>query len=157
MTNEQKAISKYNRDKAAEYFNLQSGEVLHHINPEWRHSDVERYIQWNVEDLVVMTKSEHSKLHADLEWENEEFRKKQSEAHLGNQQTEEARKKISEANKGKVISAEQRAAVSEAMKKVDRKGEKNGRFGKKCSEETRAKMSAARKKYWQSQKLQERL
>ena len=52
-----------NHRKAALYFNLQPGQVLHHIDPSLRHNDRERYEQWNIEDLVVMERSEHIKFH----------------------------------------------------------------------------------------------
>ena len=39
------------------------GYVLHHIDPSWRHEDPERYAQWRPEDLVMMTNSDHTKLH----------------------------------------------------------------------------------------------
>lgn len=39
------------------------GYVLHHKDPMLRHSDWERYIECRPEDLVMVTASEHSKLH----------------------------------------------------------------------------------------------
>lgn len=67
MTKEQRKISKENRKKAAEYFGIdKAGKYeydLHHINPDWKENDIERYIQWNPEDLVVLTHAEHARLH----------------------------------------------------------------------------------------------
>ena len=63
LTKEQRKISDANHKKAAEFFKLQKGWVLHHIDPSWRHNDIERYIQWNIEDLVMMTNEEHTRLH----------------------------------------------------------------------------------------------
>lgn len=39
------------------------GYHLHHINPRWRHENIKRYNQWNIEDLQMMTAEEHIKLH----------------------------------------------------------------------------------------------
>ena len=64
-----------NHEKAWKFFypegngKPKDGYVLHHINPEWRYKDIERYSQWNVEDLQMMTKSEHLSLHKKLGFE----------------------------------------------------------------------------------------
>lgn len=63
MTKQEMKISRENHKKAAECFNLQSGYVLHHIDESLRHNNIERYILWLPEDLVVMSKEEHSQLH----------------------------------------------------------------------------------------------
>lgn len=39
------------------------GYVLHHKDPSLRHTDITRYEQWNPDDLVMMTRAEHTKLH----------------------------------------------------------------------------------------------
>lgn len=49
MTEQQQRISKRNHKLAVEYFKF-NGEWfpnchLHHINPDWKENDVERYIQ----------------------------------------------------------------------------------------------------------------
>ena len=49
--------------KAKEYFNLPKGWVLHHIDPELKYKDPQRYNEWRIEDLKPMTKSEHAKIH----------------------------------------------------------------------------------------------
>lgn len=66
MTTEQKSISRKNHKKAEKELNLQKGYVLHHKDHKLKDTDIERYIEWNVEDLVVMTKSEHIGLHNHL-------------------------------------------------------------------------------------------
>lgn len=43
--------------------------VLHHIDPELKRTDFERYCEWRVEDLIPMTHREHRKLHSVLERE----------------------------------------------------------------------------------------
>lgn len=47
------------------FFGLKKGDglVLHHKDPTMRYNNPERYKQWNPEDLVVMTRAEHVKLH----------------------------------------------------------------------------------------------
>ena len=78
-------------------------------------------------ELILLTHSEHLKLHQ-----------------LGKHHSEETRKKISEANKGKHLSEETRKKMSEALN-----GENHPFFGKHHSEDTRKKMSEALKsKYW---------
>lgn len=66
-----------NHEKAWKYFypegngKAKKGFHLHHINPRWRHEDIKRYNQWNIEDLQMMTASEHMKLHKKLgDWQD---------------------------------------------------------------------------------------
>lgn len=65
-TNQQ---SRLNHENAWRYFypegdgSPKKGYCLHHINPEWRYFDKERYNQWNIDDLQMMTNSEHMALH----------------------------------------------------------------------------------------------
>ena len=110
MTKEQKRINNANHKKAAEFFKLQKGWVLHHIDPSWRYDDIERYILWDPFDLVMITKAEHNKLH-----------------HKGNNLSEEHKNKISEWLKGKKFSEEHKKKLSEAHK-----GKKNPLYGKHC-------------------------
>lgn len=85
MANKQ---SNINHANAVEYFKSTGewfeGCVLHHVNPDWKKNDLERYNLWNPGDLQVMSKSDHMRLH-----------------HLGQTLTDETRSKISEALKGK--------------------------------------------------------
>lgn len=39
------------------------GYVLHHKDPLWKKNEPERYAQWNVEDLIMLTNEEHTRLH----------------------------------------------------------------------------------------------
>ena len=39
------------------------GYVLHHKDWSLRHNDLKRYLEWRIDDLEMMTKSEHMKLH----------------------------------------------------------------------------------------------
>lgn len=125
FTKEQKRISAANYRKASEYFNLQKGEVLHHIDPSWKHNDIERYIQWNIEDLVKMTISEHISLH-----------------HKGKVVSEETKRKVSEKMKGKP-----------AWNKGKQTGIRTkGYEGKKHTEEWKKQHSQKLKEAWERRK-----
>ena len=65
MTKEQYNTSENNRRKLRKKLGLigKSNLVLHHRDTTMRHNDIERYIQWNEEDVVIMEKGEHTKLH----------------------------------------------------------------------------------------------
>lgn len=122
MTEEQERISAINREKAAKFFNLQKGYVLHHKDHTLRHNDIERYILWNPEDLIVMLNGEHSSLHWKLDYD--ERRKKISNSLIGHEVSEDTRQKLREANLGKKngpASEETKRKISEALR-----GEKNG-------------------------------
>ena len=36
---------------------------LHHIDPTMKYFDLSRYAEWNVDDVIPMTISQHAKLH----------------------------------------------------------------------------------------------
>lgn len=142
MTKEQLAISKRNRRLAWKHFypegkgKAKKGHCLHHINPDWKHNDIERYIQWNVEDLVIMSNFEHKRLHHIGTHLSDEIKRKISNAKKGKPgapRSEETRKKMSESRKGRQFSEETRRKISEAKK------------GKHLSEETKCKLSGAHK------------
>ena len=95
------------------------------------------------EELIFLTKSEHSRLHHKGKLISEETRKKLSEAnkgkHLGKDNpfygkhhSEENRKKLSEANKGKHWSSEQKIKQSKAIK--GRHWFNDGKINKLCYE-----------------------
>lgn len=65
LTKEQQTLFNRNKRKAREYFGILGNNdlVLHHKDETLRYNDVDRYIQWNIEDLEVMTRGEHSTLH----------------------------------------------------------------------------------------------
>lgn len=46
---------------------------LHHIDPTMKYFDQSRYVEWNVEDVMPMTVSEHLKLHHDFIRRNKEY------------------------------------------------------------------------------------
>ena len=120
LTKEQRKIYNHCRHSALKYFNVQKGYVLHHKDDTLMLTNINRYIEWRPEDLVVMSLSEHSKLH-----------------NTGLVRSEETREKMSKANKGKHLTEEQKKAISMA-----RKG-KATFTGKHHSEETKQKMREA--------------
>lgn len=71
---------------------------------------------------------------------SEETRHKIAEAHTGFRHTDEAKQKISMANRGRTRSEETKRKLSEQLS-----GKRNPNYGKRWSEEEKAKMSEARK------------
>ena len=72
LSNSMSAISMRNKRKAYKYFEsigllpinrTRNEYVLHHKDITLKAKNPERYIEWNIEDLVVMPRSEHSRLH----------------------------------------------------------------------------------------------
>lgn len=62
--------SKTNHEKAVQHFKaigeFEDGMILHHVDFTMFYFDPDRYIEWNPEDLLPMTKSYHTKLHLDF-------------------------------------------------------------------------------------------
>ena len=62
--------SKANHQKAIQHFKqlgeFEDGMVLHHIDFTMIYFDPDRYVEWRIEDLLPMTKSQHVKLHLDF-------------------------------------------------------------------------------------------
>lgn len=141
ITKEQITISQKNKDKAWAYF-VSIGEipedakpysyVLHHVDKTLRHTDIERYIQWNPEDLVVMDYGEHSSLHNKDRVLSEYTKNKISTTLKGNipwnkgltKETDERVKKnaesTSKANIGKHLSEETKKKMSISLKGVNK-------------------------------------
>lgn len=95
------AISQRNKKNAIKYFesigalpkNRAKNEyVLHHKDPNLLYQNLQRYIEWNIEDLTVITRSEHSKLH-----------QKGNSYHTGKLHSEKSKRLISQNRKGKCI------------------------------------------------------
>ena len=65
-----KRKSSANYAKAVQHFKdigeFEDGMVLHHIDFTMFYFDPDRYVEWNPEDLLPMTKSQHVKLHLDF-------------------------------------------------------------------------------------------
>lgn len=119
MTKEQETISKRNQIIARKLLGLvgKPNLVLHHIDPSWRHNDIERYIQWNLEDLEIMDRGAHASLHqkGTKKPRTEEWNRKLGLAHKGLKnpavsesnrrrtgwhQSEDAKIRMSESKKG---------------------------------------------------------
>lgn len=114
-------MTKRERDnwtKAKAYYGIlnDSDLVLHHKDPSWKYEDPERYAQWNPEDLVVMTRAEHARLHGIGRQFSEETRKKISESNKNREISEESRRKMSESAKARGFSEEQRQKMIESNK-----------------------------------------
>lgn len=87
--------------KAREYFGILNDHnmVLHHKDPTLRHTDYKRYCEWRIEDLEVMTLSEHTKLHNLIN--QEERYEKVANTLKGRPHTEEHKKHIGDFSRGK--------------------------------------------------------
>lgn len=89
--------SRRNNIKARKYFGIYGDNnlVLHHTDITLKTTNYERYIEWNPEDLVVVTRSEHMLLHQELDPEFSERLSKNGKLNKGRHHTEEAKQKMS--------------------------------------------------------------
>lgn len=169
FTKEQKSISQHNRNLARLHFfgskYGKKGWILHHVDEEMKERDPERYIQWNIEDLVSMTMSEHQSLHkkGNQNWKgrhhsqetiermrqvksnvSEETREKQRQARLGKKASQETRDKISKANLGN------RHHLGHKCSDESKERMRQSHLGKPLAEEIKEKLSQVRKglKFW---------
>ena len=132
-TEEQYYESLRNHKKVTEQLKVPSGYVLHHRDPAWKREDPARYVKWNLEDLELMTKSEHTKLH-NTGIKNPMYGRKHSEESKNKMRgtfSEEHKQKLRDAwmeRRKKPISEETRKRMSQASK------------GKKHSENTKQKI-----------------
>lgn len=94
---------------------------------------LDMYYNRPANELIFLTKAEHTVLHKKGKLHSEEHRRKISEAHKGQFVSEETKRKLSEVNKGKKQTEETKKKRSEALK------------GHPVSEETRRKISESRK------------
>lgn len=78
LTEEQKKISGHNNYVTRKLLNVPDGYVLHHVDETLRFNDVERYIEWRPEDVVVMSMSDHNRLHGTGKVVTDSFRQKMS-------------------------------------------------------------------------------
>lgn len=63
LTQEQKHDYWSNRLKTRRELNVPKGWHLHHKDTTLIYTDIERYIQWLPEDLIILSPSEHTALH----------------------------------------------------------------------------------------------
>ena len=81
--------------------------VIHHKDDTLKYRDFQRYIEWHIEDLEVISFGEHSRLHNTGSTSHKNYKlseetcQKMSKAQMGHSVSEETRKKISESRKGK--------------------------------------------------------
>ena len=125
MTKEQINTSERNKRKAWKYF-VEIGEIpkdagkrafdLHHTDETLKHENIERYILWLPEDLVVMTHAEHTSHHHKGKIVSDETKEKLRVAQTGRKYGEETREKHRLLSTGRVYSAESRKKISEAVK-----------------------------------------
>jgi hypothetical protein len=115
-----------------------NGYNLHHKDVTLRHSDIERYLKWLPEDLIMMTSSEHKKLHAKLYFESLTSTQRKAIMHrfcnwTGRHHSEESRKKMHEHNFNRLN------GIPEITKERMRKGQTGMHFYNDGVSETRAK------------------
>ena len=118
LTKEQKRISNANHKKAAEFFKLQKGWVLHHIDPSWRHNYIERYILWDPFDLVMITKRDHDRFH----------KLGKPNPHKGHTFSNESRAKIAKALEGNKNGCKPRTAATKEKIALANIGKKRGHW-----------------------------
>lgn len=75
------------------------GYVLHHIDTNMIHDNIERYIEWNLEDLKMMSKAEHARLHRTGSFHTTATKRKIGQALRGIPKSYEHRLRISEGRK----------------------------------------------------------
>lgn len=158
-----------NRQNAWKHFypegdgKAKKGYHLHHKNETLRHENPDRYNEWNPEDLVMITSSEHGRLHRYGKKDSEETKKKISDAlkghkgmcgidnpFYGKHHSEETRQKMSE-------SAHHRPPISEETREK-LKNRKNGMLGKNHTNETKKKISESKNGIrWWNNGIEQRL
>ena len=121
-----------NWERARKHFNLkgQSGMVLHHKDETLKERDFARYLEWRIEDLEVMPRGEHSKLHNTGKEVTEATKKKIAENHVGfkgRHHTDQTRRHLSEISKGVPKSEEARKHIRENHAKLKGKDNANSR------------------------------
>ena len=105
MTKEQINISARNNRRAWKIveeklgWHGHSGFVLHHKNMNLKTEDIERYIEWNLKDLKVMTKQEHLSIHHTGLRYSDETKEKMRQRKLGVPKSPLHRQHLSEAHR----------------------------------------------------------
>lgn len=86
-------------------------------------------------ELILLTRSEHNKVHHTGSCQSSNTKKKIAESHLGKKHTDATKKKLSAVRKGKKLTCEQKQKISEGLR------------GRHVSEETKLKISKSLVKY----------
>lgn len=118
---------------------------LHHIDESLKYTDIDRYNEWRIEDLVPMRTEDHISLHHKNKSHNEAWNAKVSESLKGHSVSEETRKKIGDACRGKP-----NPKTSEGLKEYF-KTHHPANYGKPMSDEQKKKVSEAKKGKKQSE------
>lgn len=131
MTKEQYKISRNNNAITRQRLGISDNNnlVLHHVDTTMKQNNIERYIQWNEEDLQILTRAEHAKLHMTNSHRTEATKEKLRIANLGKKMSEESNQKNRLAHIGKKASDETKLKISNSQK------------GKHFSDESKKKMS----------------
>ena len=107
-----RTFSIFNRQQAWKHFwpegngKAKPGFVLHHKDPNWATNDPQRYAEWRIEDLQMLSLSEHRKLHNSLREWSKEMREKcsiasaKSSKFKGHNHSEKTRRQMSNSLKG---------------------------------------------------------
>ena len=100
---------KLNRINAWKHFypegngKAKTNYVLHHKDISLKKNNPKRYAQWNVDDLVMLTRSEHLKIHSYIIGTSSQWKKGHEAWNKGLKTPDDVKKKISDnsAQKGK--------------------------------------------------------
>ena len=136
FTTEQQHLYNINRIKAWKFFypegngKAKPGFHLHHKDPSWRVTDIDRYVQWNPDDLMMVTASDHGKIHSAIAYASPDNAFTTKGSHLSDEQkakmsaklkgrkfTEEHKQKIGLKHKGKKLSEEQKRMIGESKRR----------------------------------------
>lgn len=118
---------------------------LHHVDESLKYTDIERYNEWRIEDLVPMRTKDHMSLHNKNKSHSAVRNAKISESLKGHSVSEETRKKIGDACRGKP-----NPKTSEGLKEYF-KTHHPYNYGKPMSDEQKKKLSEAKKGKKQSE------
>lgn len=100
--------------------------VLHHVDETLKKNDIKRYKEWRIEDLVMITSTEHHIIHSNGnknpfygKHHTEDTKERLSGENnpmYGKKHTAESKKKMSEARKGTKFTEEHKNKIAEALK-----------------------------------------
>lgn len=144
FTDEQKKISNRNRDKLRKELGIKGDRtlVLHHKDTTMKFNNVDRYIEWNKEDVEVMTLSDHTKLHCQL-FMNEEYKQNMSEMKKG-QTAWNKGKHFKCTKKRRSRTEDEKQYTSELMKNIERTDEWKANISKAL----KGRKGSATGKHW---------
>ena len=136
--------------------------VLHHKDLSWKTDDIDRYNEWNIDDLLPMTLSAHAVIHHTGKHRSDETRCKMSKALKHRKFSDESRKRMSEAHKNIKVSDETKQKIRDGNlgKKVSEETKKkisDTKTGHTVTEETRRKMSESHKKHVVSEETRRKM